>query len=384
MSSESSGKISLKTSLTVRTAAYEYRNLGVHVHASGPVSLLVVSYGSHAIGEYPAAPYQSLNISEYVYYAVSTGSLANNAYGQILLIATEDSTTVTVTPTVAVKVPSDPQTDSDIETLSSGSLKTMSMKKLQTILVAATLSSVDLTGSKITSNKPLTVITGHECGNVPSDITYCETILEQIPPTATWGKQFLLSPYKDRGAQYYKILASSSSTTVKHNCKSFFFISITLTNAGSYSTIETVANKFCYLEANKPVLVTQMSPGSSKDSKLGDPAMSIIPPLEKYVKATSFYAPEFTDITSVYVNIVTKKKATFYLDKDSLSLTWTTISDTKYSVVGYSAQMSSISTETTHNITSSAEFYILVYGFGSNKAYSMTPGLCEFILHPLY
>ena len=52
----------------------------------------------------------------------------------------------------------------------------------------------DITGTSIVSNKPLTVISGHECGNVPDDVPRCEHITEEIPPTVHWGQQFLLTP----------------------------------------------------------------------------------------------------------------------------------------------------------------------------------------------
>ena len=373
--SNSTGEISLDLSLVVRTPAHEYRNLGLHVHTSGPASVLVVNFGDHAIGEYPAIPYHSLDVSEYVYYAVSTGSLASSSYAQILLVGNDDSTSVTITPTKHVTVPVNSQTDLGTATLYAGSSKTMSLNKFQTILIKANTYSDDLSGSKITSDKPLTVITGHECGNIPENIPYCEGIMEQIPPTATWGKQFLLSPYKGRGAQYYKIVASNASTTVKHNCNSQ--TSFILTSAGSFERIETVADKFCYLEADKPILVTQMSPGFDKDYKNGDPAISIIPPMEKYMKAVSFFAPDLQDIMSVYVNIVTKKKSTFYLDKTELSPTWNTISNTDNNNVGYSAQITSVLVNVSHNISSSTdeEFYVLVYGFADYQVFSFTPGL---------
>ena len=46
------------------------------------------------------------------------------------------------------------------------------LNKMQTLLIGK--AQVDLTGSKIVCNKPLTVVSGHECGNVPSNQTYCD------------------------------------------------------------------------------------------------------------------------------------------------------------------------------------------------------------------
>ena len=71
----------------------------------------------------------------------------------------------------------------------------------------------DLTGTSIVSNKPLTVISGHECGNVPDNVQYCEHLTEQIPATVNCGQQFLLTSYGGRPVQYYKVIAAEGKTT---------------------------------------------------------------------------------------------------------------------------------------------------------------------------
>ena len=53
---------------------------------------------------------------------------------------------------------------------------------MQTLLIGK--AHVNLTGSKVVSNKP---ITGHECGNVPSTQDYCDDLAVSIPPTSIPG-----------------------------------------------------------------------------------------------------------------------------------------------------------------------------------------------------
>ena len=377
--SNSGKKIELDAALAVGSPSYNDRNLGLHLHASGPVSVLVVGYATNAIGEYSAIPYESLNMSEYVYFAVSTRSNKQGYNGTILLVANEDETNVTITPTVDVTVPVDPQTKNGTETLKPPNSKTMTMKQFQTILIVATSYSFDLSGSKIVSTKPLTVVSGHECGTIPQAVDYCETIMEQVPPAATLGTKFLLSPYQERGAQYYRIIASRDGVTnVKQNCLDKEII---LDGAGGHSTFVTPVDTYCYLEANQPIFVTQMSPGSLKDKKAGDPAISVIPPMDRYIKGVSFYAPLFDDITEAYINIVAKEKATFYLDKVALSSSWIDIFDLNNKHIGYVLEIGTVQTDMEHNITclDEVDFYALVYGFGDQKAYSFTPGLSEYI-----
>ena len=93
-------------------------------------------------------------------------------------------------------------------TITAGTPFSITLHRMQTFLFEAL--AVDITGTSIVSNKPLNVVSGHECGNVPKNVAYCEHLTEQIPPTVTWGRQFLLTPYSGRSGQYYKILAAES------------------------------------------------------------------------------------------------------------------------------------------------------------------------------
>ena len=72
---------------------------------------------------------------------------------------------------------------------------------MQTLLV---LHADDLTGTNVLSNKPLMVISGHECAYAIlnyNDIVMCFCVLIpscepqalQVPLTTTWGTRFLIA-----------------------------------------------------------------------------------------------------------------------------------------------------------------------------------------------
>ena len=386
----SSHHINIDAKYSVETPAYQYRDKGIHVSTNGEVSLLAVSSGSAATGEYPVFPYESLDsVTEYVYFAVSTGSKDYgivNKFGHILLVGNENATSITITPTANINIPINPQLDSSIITLYEGNSKTFILNEYETLLITATTVAADLTGTKIVSNKPLSVITGHECGNIPKNTNYCETILQQVPPTVSWGIQFMISPYQSRTSQFFKIVASESSTSFSYNCGGSTYTGF-LYSAGSFTTIETFSTNYCYIEATKAILVTQMSPSAKHDQTNGDPAISVIPPMERYIKTYSFYIPNPGDFLSAYLNIITKEKVTFTLNGVTLSPSWNTITDNGGNTVGYGAQLfDEISFTTAYKLTTSAdaEFYTLAYAFGINKAISFTPaGTDRICLHEL-
>ncbi|XP_035828697.1 IgGFc-binding protein-like, partial [Aplysia californica] len=55
--------------------------------------------------------------------------------------------------------------------------------------------AVDLTGTNIRSNKPISVLSGGRLTRFMNDFT-SDGVIEQMPPLSTWGKDFLavLSP----------------------------------------------------------------------------------------------------------------------------------------------------------------------------------------------
>ena len=363
--------VSLSTSLVSLDSSYIYRNQGIHVHSDGQISLIVVNYQLGSMDMYPAYPRQVFPVFQYQYYAVSIGTYLSFTMSEILLVGNIDNTTITITPTGNVVVPIDiHNADSPSEMVLTGATKIIKLDQFQTFLFGAT--GVDLSGTSIVSNQPLTVVSGHECGNIPY-VAFCDHVSEQIPPTVTWGKRFILTPYKDRTAgQYFKLIASQNALTIMHNCDSGVS-TIHLALAGDLDIIYTNYTTYCYLESDKPLLVTQMMPSYAADFITGDPSISIIYPIDRYKRDISFFS-NFSGITQHYINIIVTQQNTMLMDGSILSLSWNSISDLNDEVVGYAAQVT-ITSLGAHVITSTnnVTFTVLVYGYwipGSGYTYS--------------
>ena len=366
--------VSLNISLVSWDSSYMYRNQGIHVHSDGQVSLIVVNYRNLTMGIYQAYPHQLFPIFQYQYYVVSIGTYISSTMSEILLVGNIGNTTITITPTANVVVPIDIHSaDSSSETVVAGTTKTIKLHRFQTFLFGAT--GVDLSGTSIVSNHPLTVVSGHECGNIPSNVYYCDHVSEQIPPTVTWGKRFILTPYKDRTVgQYFKVIASENSTSVMHNCD-YGVSTMHLAFAGDVNIFYTNYTTYCYLESDKPLLVTQMIPGYNADGITGDPSISIIFPIEQYKRDIIFFS-NFPQITQYYINIITTQQDTMLMDGFVLSLSWNSINDLNNEVVGYAAQVTVTSLEA-HVITSAnnVTFTLLAYGYAYHMSYTYTAGI---------
>lgn len=379
--------ISLPTSLVTNNALYSSRFKGVYVYSTsgGLLSVLVVNIQDYTFGDYIAYPYQDLQLSQYQYYAVSTGTLAtyDMSLSAVLLVGNEDYTTVTVISTQNVTIPINIQTNSGNRTITAGSSFSFTIHRMQTLLIGAP--ALDISGTSIISNKPLTVISGHECGNIPL-VCCCQQITEQIPPTATWGKRFLVTPYATRNVgAYFKVVASESQTFLNFTCSSISrgilglsASSAYLPLAGHVATLNAGTGSYCSIVSNHPILVTQLGPSYfAGNANGGDPVISLIAPIHQYQKNITVVIPSFETILNDYINIATTSKGPVTIDGKAVSLFWNNIYDSGSNIVGYGAQIqfTSGSSAASHTIIMQSGFGTLVYGFANFHGYSYSAGI---------
>ena len=139
---------------------------------------------------------------------------------------------------------------------------------LQTLLIFHL--ELDITGTRIVSAKPLTVLSGHSCAQFPSDQNFCEPVYVHVPPTFTWGRDFLLAAFAGRtSTQFYRLVTAEESTTISYRCtlesgRSMF----TIGDSCTIVTISLPAGSYCSLSSCKPIFVVQLGAGHDTDCVL--------------------------------------------------------------------------------------------------------------------
>ena len=202
----------------------------------------------------------------------------------IVIVTTEDDTTLQITLTQSIsKVDLGDDLKEQIPKgeIEAGQTVTVKLsKKMQTLYLP---SENDLSGSHVVSDKPIAFTSGHECGTLPSNIRFCDQMVEQIPPTSTWGKRFITAPLAKReSGDTFKIVASRNGTLVRISCTREQVNSVSLAR-GEIGEILISSNSSCYLMSNQPILLVQFSMSSDVDNVFeGDPFMVIVPPVEQY------------------------------------------------------------------------------------------------------
>lgn len=370
--------IRLDRSLQVTQTGFQGRTKGIRVRATTQNSIyvlvimkyndfgffqLLIGYDSFLVHPNNI---EALSGGQYVYYAVSTEKTPDisDRNSNILLVGNHNETTISITPTQSVQLPQNAQTESTLVSVAASTTHNLTLNSFQTVLFSSIL---DLTGTKIVSNKPLTVITGHQCAQIPATTGFCEPIYIQLLPTFNWGQQFLLAPFSGRTAnQYYRLVSSEASTTVTYNCGGENHMTL---QAGRKLDLTFSPTSYCYLDASSPVLVVQMAPGHGEDST-GDPSMAIVAPTTGHIRSSSFinlpsdFSNSFITVTMLAEHFNTSQ---ILLDGSPLPCTWSSIQNIRNENVGHGCSYSVSAGP--HTVSHSGENGVLsvsVYGWNNS------------------
>lgn len=91
-----------------------------------------------------------------------------------------------------------------------GSKFTVQLKPYETVFFE---SSSDLTGTRVVSEEPLAVFSGHTCTRVLS--RYCNHVFEQLQPVNKWGSTYFAPPFPMQRRYDYVYVTASRRTTIK-------------------------------------------------------------------------------------------------------------------------------------------------------------------------
>ena len=354
---------------------YDNRNRSIHVSSDQPIAVIALNWLYRTFGEYLVLPCHDYSINKYEYYAVTPRSAGWSS--QVLLVGCENDTNIIIIPSEMVSLPSDTQSSTDqLVNVSKGTPHHVVLHQGQTLYFGAPL--IDLTGTHIVSNKPLTVISGHQCGQVPLGVNYCKHMTQQIPPTITWGKQFLLVPFEYRqSGQYTKLVTSQDNTTITISCNGSTTNVVIINSKGENYTFFFNSSQYCHIQANKPIIVVLFATGGSLDDNRGDPIMILVPPIEQYSCRYDF--PVFINIDFIGISITATPEdfAPNSILYNGLPLTnWVAILNSSMDIVGYGTKIGTTS-NTVHTVvhTGNGTLSVLLYGFKRRHGYGLLVGM---------
>lgn len=299
----------------------------------------------------------------------SNGNI-NGKNSEFLIVASEDNTVVNIWPSVL--------TDNNIH---AGQLKTITLNQGEVYQVqagnTATLTdSGDLTGSYITSDKPIAVFSGSYSTTIPKTSNNAwDHLYEQMPPIQSLGTTFIAVPLASRLKDTYRVLAAQDSTTIKVGNKPPIF----LQKKGSWSEFPLLNTETSLIQSDKPVLLAQFSNSQSEDASYtknnGDPFMVILSSVDQTREKVAFVAYTSPEIVKYFINVVVADSVVGNIFLDGNKVNFQSLSGTGYSY----AQVPLINSQGNYNhyiesIVKKEGFIAWVYGFGGVEAYGYGVG----------
>ena len=373
-------KITIPASYEVLDHTYSWRRKGLKVYSPDKVPISVIAWSfrnQFDFMSYLALPCHKQPTTQYTYYVVSTFGWSDQT-SQFMIIGCLNNSNVTIIPNNEITVPSDPQNSSAVNiTLLAGHSFNFVLHSLQTFFVFKP--HVDLTGTKIISDSPLTIISGHEAARVPSGMFDADTIVTQLTPTITWGKTFLLPPHMGRNnGQSYKVIATYNKTNAVKTCGTNYTSQHIKFDEINTNWFYTSNNVYCSIISDQPIYVAQIGVSQRyAGGNFGDPSLNTVPPIEQYEHSTQF--SELMSNDTSYYSVVVPNDAYFnyslLFNSNLINPSWVLIYGSDGSVYGYGYSTSFNGTNTIAHPNPNGKLFVSIYGWKTYGGYSYVGGM---------
>ena len=261
-----------------------------------PVSVYCFSSKTHTSDGYLALPISSWGTEYYTANAPvdqytprpwedPDGCLTESRPGEFAIIAGEDFTTVTVIATVRTRSGM-PATVPQTEVLMKGEI-------WQVQAAGDVRGRDDITGSHISSDKPVGVLSGHVRTAIPSSFDSKDHLIEMLPPVKDLGTRHIVVPFGGRnGGDLVRVIGAASGRTDIQITTKTGRIPYSLSGPGSFiEFLVSNTDGAAVIETTQPVLVAHYSQSKGVDTVSDnrfDPYMIITTPEEQFANAAVF------------------------------------------------------------------------------------------------
>jgi hypothetical protein len=248
-------------------------------------------------------------------------------------------------------------------------------------------SLTDMTGSQITTDKPVAFFALNQCVFLPEGYWAADHLMQQLAPIKSWGRNFFV-PVSHLAKDRVRIMVSQNGTYITQiggELKSSTGSQMTLNNLqeGQFVELEvTLSNNGCFIVSNNPIGVcTYLTGGQYAENYDSDPSQSWLPALEQMVSKTTiapFVPTGSSRIKDHYALIITatdSKDDTRVSVGGSLPVALSGGNWFHHNTAGMSFyNIPLTNTTTSYCFTNNAGLIVMCYGVGNAESYYYLAG----------
>lgn len=296
----------------------------IQVTASAPVQVFANNYLNTTVDAFTALPVQLLG-TDY-----RTIGFTNSGRSQITAIAVEDNTTVTIHAPTPV---------------------TFTLNRGQSYM---RMGSEDMTGFRVTSDKPIGVNSGDACINTGAGA--CDHVEEMLFPVASWASDYFVPVLPQ--AQSFRVVAAEAGTEVLVDG-----VSVGTLAAGAFYNAVGGGKRVQTSKPSEVYIIAMGEPGGG-----GDPAFLLLPGVQNGVDSAVFSALAADNVNTLVVSMPTAATGSLKLDGAAVQATWVPYAsgDQSYAQIPVTAG--------THQLAADQAFSPVVWGEKAFESYAYVAG----------
>ncbi len=260
---------------------------GIHITASQPVSVYGLNYYNTASAAFTGYPTPMLGTN----YCVMARPSDASGVSLFAILGTASNTTVTIMPSATANL----ATNSG----SPGKFYTERLQPAETYQIDSRGTTDDVTGTLITSDKPIAVFAGADLAYVPVPTNESGNPLDQeLLPVSAWGDQALALSFGRLSGDSYRVLAANNNTEVTTN-------GVMATNLQAGQFYDAIVDGPVEFQGSNPIQVAQFAQGGgiyANNYGYGDPCEILLPPTGHYLTSYTVAIPAGDGITGDFTN----------------------------------------------------------------------------------
>jgi hypothetical protein len=228
----------------------------------------------------------------------------------------------------------------------------------------------DISGTIVTSDKPIWLVGAVPCVNIPANVTFCDHIEEQMLPLDYWGEEYVGAHAPTRGNEDYwwRVYAGDDAVTIDTAPPQNGFPVVL--DRGEFFEFSTTQS-FMFT-GDGPFLPVQYLEGQNGGAGTGDPASFLIVPTEQFLDRYVFVTG--SGYTEDYVQVVRENGAA--------DVTVDGMVVNGYYAVGGFEVADWVIPSGSHLAESQDEFAIVQVGYTNVTSYAYPGGLKLAVINP--